>query len=518
MDLKRIFSKASLLSDLAIITYLSLFKLLLHLLTNTNYSFHRDEFLYIEMGKHIDWGYVEVPPMIGIYSKIAGTLLGGSLFAYRFLPALSGAGIILLTGLIVQEMGGKRYAQVLAAVSVILSPLFLRTGTLFQPVPFDQFYWVLGTYLLIRILNRNEPKMWIYFGLVCGLGLLNKYTMLLFGFGVFVGLLFSTHRKYFLSKWFWISGGMAFIIFLPNLIWQHRNDWVVFEFINALSEQQLINVDAFGFVLAQVFMVWMGFPLVILGLYYFFFSKSGKKYRPLGLIYVSSFLILLSMNGKHYYLGPAYPMLLAGGAVIFQRVIKEPRRNWLKLSVIVILIFFSMGIFPYGLPLLPFPQLEKYVQYMANNYGLDEALRWEDGELHRLPQDYADMTGWENQVAHVADVYHNLSEQEKEKCVLICSNYGSAGAINYFWEKYNLPKSINFSGSFYTWGPGELSGEIFIAVGFNREHFEGWVDDVTLAATITHKYARENNVLVWLCRKPKISFQELWPEMKKYRF
>lgn len=517
MNLKKYTSKTYLLSDFAVIFYLAILKLLLHLLTNTIYSFHRDEFLYIEMGKHIDWGYVEVPPMIGIYSKIAGSLLGGSLFAYRFLPALSGAAIVLLTGLMVKEMGGKRYAQVLAAVSIILSPLYLRTGTLFQPVGFDQLYWVLGAYLLIRILNRNETKMWILFGLVCGLGLLNKYTMLLFGFGVFIGLILSVQRKYFLSKKFWIAGGISLIIFLPNIIWQHQNDWVVFEFISALGSQQLVNFDPFGFVLTQVFFVWMAFPIVFCGFYFFFFSNLGKNFRPLGWIYLSSFLILLFLSGKHYYLGPTYPMLLAAGAVLIQQFIEKRKRNWLKPVIIGFLIFFSLGIFPYGLPLLPFPQLEKYVKYMADNYGLAEALRWEDGELHRLPQDYADMTGWENQVKHVAKVYHNLPPEEKEKCVLFCSNYGGAGAVNYYREKYVLPRAITLAGSFYTWGSGDLTGEIVITLGLDEDDLGNW-QNIELEATITHEYARENEMSVWICRNPKKTLHELWPDWKRYRF
>jgi 4-amino-4-deoxy-L-arabinose transferase-like glycosyltransferase len=186
----KFFSRKYLLSDIAILIYLSLFKLLLHFFTNTNYGLHRDEFLYIDMGNHLAWGYLEVPPNIAIFAKISHFIFGNSIFGYRFFPALTGAALVFVTGLIARELGGKKFALVVASLCVIFSPAFLRVNSLFQPVCFEQLYWTVGAYLLILIIKRKDQRLWVILGLVMGLGLLNKYSILLFALANFAWLAF----------------------------------------------------------------------------------------------------------------------------------------------------------------------------------------------------------------------------------------------------------------------------------------------------------------------------------------
>lgn len=515
--MKKFFSRENLLSDIALLVYFALFKLLLHFLTNTNYGLHRDEFLYIDMGNHLTWGYLEVPPNIALFAKISHFIFGNSIFGYRFFPALTGAALVFVTGLIVRELGGKKFAISVAALCIIFSPAFLRVNTLFQPVCFEQLYWTLGAYLLILIIKRDNQKLWPILGLIMGLGLLDKYSMLLFAFGLVIGLLATSHRKMVLMKWPWLAALIAFIILLPNLLWQISHGWPFFEHMKVLRETQLVNVMPGNFILDQFLLNGLvSTPIWLIGLYFFLFSKDGKAYRPIGWIYASVLIALLVLSGKAYYLLPTYPMLFAGGAFFLEGMIADRQWNWLKPVVIIISI--NLLTTPYGLPILPIKTAKNYFRFLAENLGIWGPLRWEDGEIHDIPQDYADMFGWENQVATVAKVFHSLTPEEQSKCIIMGGNYGETAAINYYSDKYSLPGAVGVNGSYYLWGPGEISGGIMIAVGIPKEYLEPFCENVELAALATHNVAREQEIPVYICRHSNTTLQDLWPQLREYRY
>lgn len=507
-------------SDWTILAILALLKLLLHLFTSTQYGFHRDEFLYIAMGDHLAWGYLEVPPLIAIVAKISAWLFGGSLFGYRFFPALTGAAVVFLTGLMAQKLGGGKFAQILAAVSVFVSPAYLRVNSLFQPVTFDLFFWVLGAYIFIGLLSQDkqQSKLWLALGIVFGLGILTKYTMLLFAFGLLVGLLLTDKRKMLLSKWPWISALIVFVMIAPNLLWQVHQGWPIFEHIKALGKYQFAHVEPMGFILMQLLMNLFTFPIWIIGLYFFGISKKGYNFRPLAWSFMVILAVLLFFSGKAYYLLPAYPMLFAGGSFRIQEFVKSKNWGLLKPAIITWIVIVSIGVVPYGLPILPIEPFKKYAAFMAEHFKLSEPLRWETGELHSIPQDYADMFGWENQVAMVAEVYHSLSSRDQKQCTIFAGNYGQAGAILYYGAKYDLPEPLCVNGSFYLWGPGSSSGEVLIAIDIDANALQQYYQVVQQVAIITHAIARETNVPIFLCRKPNITIQEIWPQLKVNRF
>ncbi len=515
MNIKKLLSRQILLHDTAILFYISLITLIIPFSISEQFKFHRDEFLYIEMGKHLGWGYMELPPLLGLISFFTREVLGGSLFAFRFVSALFNAVMALITGLMVRELGGKRFSQILAAVAFML---YLRSGVLFQPVFLDLFMWVLSSFVLIKLLKNKTPRNWILLGIILGIGLLSKYTIILFGFGLAVGILLTSCRKFLLTKWPWLAVLTAFIIFLPNLIWQHLHDWPFFTFISALSDQQLVNMQMSNFLIMQLLSTFLTFPIVLIGLYYYFFSKEARIYRPVGWIYVTCLITLIITKGKPYYLEPAYPVLVAGGCFVIGQFIQQKRLNILKPVLLGILICGAIVRLPYSIPVLSPDSFITYGKYMSENFNIKEPLRWETGELHSLMQDYADMMGWENLAAATAKVYRQLTPEEQAKCVIISTNYGFAGAINYYSDKYGLPKSLNFNGSFYMWGPGDLPGEVFIAVGFDEDNFENWCENVTLADISKSDLARESEVPIYLGRNPQITMQELWPRLAKYRF
>ena len=238
--MQKLISRQFLLSDLAILFYLALLTILIHFLTNGGYGYFRDELYYMACGEHLAWGYVDQPPFVALMAFVTRHLLGDSLFALRFFPAICGGLIVLLTGLMVRELGGGRYAQGLAAVAVIVAPVYLAIDNFFSMNCFDEVFWALAGYIVIRILKEGDPKLWILFGLVAGIGLMNKYSIGFLGLGVVVGLVLTPARRHLFSKWLWLGGAIAFVIFLPHILWEIHNGFPTLEFIhNATAMKNL---------------------------------------------------------------------------------------------------------------------------------------------------------------------------------------------------------------------------------------------------------------------------------------
>jgi 4-amino-4-deoxy-L-arabinose transferase-like glycosyltransferase len=512
---KRILSPELLRSDTAVLLGLASVKLLLHFLTNGQYGYFRDELYYIACGEHLDWGYVDGPPLIAVIAKMSSLLLGDSLFALRFFPALAGAVMVFLTGWIVHELGGQRYAQVLAALAVIVAPFYLAVDTFLSMNAFEPVFWTLGAYIVLRILKTENQRLWLWFGVVSGIGLQNKHSMLFFGFGVFVGLLATPYRRCFRSKWIWVGASIALILFLPNLIWQIHHHWPQLEVLKNARAYKNYAPSPPEFLLGEILLLQpLTFPIWLAGLIFYLFSKNGKAFRALGWTYVVILILLVILKGKIYYLAPAYPMLFASGALVIENIIQQHSWSWLKPALPLILIAGGLVTAPYGLPILPVDTLIKYDRILQ----LSRSVKVERGSAGKLPQLYADMFGWEKLVATVGKVYNSLALEEKPKCVILAENYGEAGAIDFFGKSYNLPKSISAHDNYYLWGPGSYSGEVAIAVGYSEETLKSIFEQVEPAATILNEYAMPDakQVSVYICRGYKLSLQQAWPSLKEY--
>ena len=512
--MSKLFSRQFLLGATALLLYLALAKLLLHLWFSSGYGYFRDEFYYLACGEHLDWGYVDQPPLTPLLAFLTRQFLGESLVALRFLPAVAGALLVLVTGLMVRELGGGRFAQGLAAVSVIAGPVYLGIDHIFTVNAFDHLFWALGAYLVILIVKRGDPRLWLVFGLVAGVGLQNKLSMLFFGFGVVVGLLLTPHRKYILSKWLWLGGLIAFVIFLPYFLWQFQHDWPMLELLRRGQLYKNYPLSPLQFLWGQVLEIHpFNLPIWLAGLYFYLVSKPGKPYRLLGWTYVPILIVFFVLKAKTYYLAPAYPMLLAAGALVIETFIRERQWNWLKPATVGLLLAGGAITAPFAMPVLP---VETYIKYQSF-LGI-EPPKTERHKFGKLPQGYADMFGWENMVAIVAKVYNSLSSEERAKCAIFTSNYGEAGAIDFFGKKYGLPKAISGHNNYWLWGPRDYTGEIVITVGESLEDVKKTFDQVELGATVVSEYAMpyESDLPVYICRKPKVSLPEVWPRVKGY--
>ena len=512
----RRFSKEFLSSDVAIISCFALFKLLLHFAYNGGYGYFRDEIYYAACGEHLAWGYVDHAPMIALVARVSRAVMGDSLFALRFFPALAGAAKVLLTGLIARELGGRRFAQALACLAVIVAPIYLGIDNFLSMNAFEPVFWMGCAYVLILILNGASERLWLLFGLLAGLGLMNKHSMLFFGFGLVAGLLLTRARSLMLSKWFWLGGLIATLVFLPNVVWQIQHQWPTIELLrNVAASNKNVVLSPLEFIGQQgLIMHPFVFPICLAGLYHYLFRPEGRPYRALGVAYVVTLVEFIVFKGKHYYLVPIYPMLLAPGAIFIESVTARRGFRWLKPAIATLLILGGLITAPFALPMLP---VETYIKY-ATVLPLAEGAKTETHEQGKLQQQYADMFGWENQAATVSRVYATLSPDDKSKCAIFGQNYGEAAAIDFFGPRYGLPKALSGHQSYFLWGPRGYSGEVMIVIGDNRKALEGLFEHVEQAETIRCEYCMpyENDLPVWLCRGLKMPMSELWPKVKKW--
>jgi hypothetical protein len=501
-------------SDTAVLAWLAVATFLLHIIAINQYGIFRDELYYIACSKHLAWGYVDEPPFAPLMLFLIRHTLGESLLAIRLLPAACNALVVLLAGLMTRQLGAGRFGQALAALAVAVGGLFLGVSRNYSMNCFDHLFWALAIYVLIRLLQEDRPRLWLLFGLIAGVGLMNKYSMGFLGIGLIVGLLLTPARQYFRSKWLWLGGALATLIFLPHIFWEIHNGFPTAEFIHNATFHKNLPLSPPAFLLdVSLELSPLTIPLWLTGLYFYFFSREGKPYRVLGWIFLTFLAVLLSTNAKPYYFAPAFPMMYAGGAVVLEALARRRAWGWLKPAYPALLVLFGLVFLPYALPVLPVETFLKYEDFLGLHPGSGER-----GPSGKLPQSYADMFGWENQVATVAKVYNSLTPEGKARTLIYCSNYGEAGAIDYFGKKYGLPNASSGHNNYWLWGPQNPNADMVITVGESREDVEQSFRDVQLAATVVSPLARpfETNLPIYIGRGPKMPLKEIWPRTKDF--
>ena len=482
-----------------------------HVLVNatTPYGVHRDEFLYLAMGEHLRLFRMDFPPLIAIVAITERALLGDSLVAIRLASAIAAAGIIVSAGAIARLLGGNRLAQVLTAVFIAANPLFLRPGTLFQPVVFDQFWWTLALLALIATQATRDPRAWVALGIAGGLGLLTKFSILILGFGVLVALVIDA-REELRTRGPWIALVIALAIGSPSVIGQIRLGWPLVNQMSTLQAQQLTHVTYADFLMffirlgpATVFAAW--------GLVALFRDPGWRAQRIVGITCAAAFAVVFVLKGKPYYIGPIYPTLLAAGSVQLVRLGAGRSARVLRAAAIAAVLLYGLFTLPFALPILPKENMARY----AVASGLTAAVRTNYGTVLRLPQDYADMLGWRDRALLVQRVFDSLPAEKRAEVVLAGENYGEAGSLDFYGPSLNLPRVVSAHGSYWFFGPGEKPGTVLITLGISREDLLKAYDEVTLAAHSHDDWLvdEEQDIDVYVCERPRSTLQALWPSL-----
>lgn len=488
--------------------------LLFYLLTARGYGYFRDELYYLANGEHLGLGYVDHPPLVGWLAAVVRGLLGTSLPALRFLPALAAAATVGLAGLLARELGGGRSAQVLAAVATLLTPIYLGLFSIFSMNAFDVLIWAGLWWLAARILRTGDQRLWLAFGLLAGVGLENKISVLFLGFGLVLGLVLARRWQAFKSPWLWAGGGLALLLFLPHLVWQQLHGWPTPEFMANAREHKIKDLAPLSFLGEQLLLAGpAALPLWLAGLGSFLFARRHRPFRPLGWAYLAILALMIVAGSKPYYLGAAYTVLLAGGAA----AVEAWSRRWggapLRGAVLAGVAAGGLVVAPLAKPLLP---VERYVRYAAA-LGVAPSSD-ERHELGRLPQFYADMHGWPDLAASVARVYDTLPSEDKARACIFTENYGQAGAIDLFGADHGLPKAISGHNSYWLWGPRDCTGEVVLVLGGERERLEESFTQVEPGAVHTCRDCMpyEDDKPIWIARELKQPLAELWPRLKHY--
>jgi hypothetical protein len=483
------------------------------------FGWFRDEMYYIACSDHLAFGYVDHPPLSILILKLVRTLLGSSLFAIRLLPALGSAAFVILAALLARELGGRKRAMTLAAAAAFATSNYFNLH-IYSMNLWDLLAWSGILLVLARLVRTDNPRLWPTVGLLIGLGFENKIGIVFLVFGLAAGMLLTPLRSHLKSRHFWIGAGLAALLALPYVLWNAGNGLAHLEFLRNASAEKNTPVSPLGFVLGQVLFENPGTLLVWVPGLWFFFRRAGRPLRFFGWAFAAMFLAMMAAQGKDYYLAPAYPILFAGGAVLWESL--KPAKASRALTAILTGFIALLGLLtrPIVLPVLSVEGTQAYL----NAFDLKD-LAAERNAIGALPQHYADMFGWNEMVELYAGVFERLSPEDRAKCVIYVRNYGEAGAIDFLGPKYGLPKAACCHNSYWTWGPpqGKI-GEVMIVLGNYHDAQRSFADirpffaTAEHVATFKHPLAMpyENDRPIFLCRGLKVTMAELWARDKHF--
>lgn len=507
---------------MALIWAIALAKLVFHIYFNNRYGYFRDEFDYMSCGDHLQWGYVDQPPLIPFLTHVSRALLGDSLRSIRFLPALASSLLVVQAAVTARQLGGRRYAMLLTALCVALAPLYLSNGGLLGTNILEPNLWLGCAQFVILAIQRGNPRYWIGFGIVAGLGMEEKYTIAVFGLGIVVGLLLTEQRRTFLNSWIWLGGLVAFLIFLPNLLWNLRNNWPFLQLIRAIRAEgrDVVFGPVQYFFQQMVITSPFATPVWLAGLFALLFWRPLRPYRVLGWGYLVSYTVIYLQHGKNYYLGPIYPMLFAAGAVAIESALQLPRespsfRTWLKPVIAGVVAVSGIYLTPMVVPVLSPERFLAYAKTLPFKLPVNEYAH----ARAALPQWFADQFGWKEIADETVVAWNRISPAERADCGIFAQDYGQAGAIDFFGRQEGLPGAMSGDRTYWLWGPHNYSGDCMIVLDDRQNVLERYWNRVEFVGrSAANDWALEQQIPVFLCRGKKFdSWANVWPHLKRWR-
>ncbi|HZL84610.1 MAG TPA: glycosyltransferase family 39 protein [Candidatus Krumholzibacteria bacterium] len=500
--------------DVGICLALAGLTVLLHLVTAGRGGIFRDELYYLACSEHLDFGYVDQPPLVAFLAWFARHIFGESLIGLRLLPALAAGGTVLLTAGMARHLGGTSVASVLAALMVAVAPIYVSLFGYLSMNAFDVLFWAAALHTLIRLLQGADPRLWLRFGLWCGIGLQNKLSIGLLGVGVLVGLIVAREWRHLRSRWLWLGGGLVLLLSLPHLVWQSQHGWPVLEFMaNAMGSKNasLSPLETLRAWTRQ--MNPFAAPVALAGLLFLLVLRRGIPFRALGWANIVIVVLLVTRNTKPYYLSPLFSLLFAAGSVVVGRLAERRRGRWVPVAVIAVIATSGLALVPLAKPVL---DVETYIAYATR---LGRAPRAEENhELGRLPQFFADRIGWRELAQTVGRVFDTLPAEDRARACIFGQNYGQAGAIDFYGPDLGLPKAISGHNSYALWGPHGCSGDLVIVIDGDEEDLREVFEEAVHVTTYTCQDCMpyENDKQIWICRRARIPLATLWPDLRHF--
>ena len=489
-------------SDIGILILLALARVLLQVFTNGQYGFHQDELVTMDIAtRHLAWGYVAWPPITPFLARVSLALFGLSPIGLRSFAVLAEGLVMLLAGLMVRDLDGSRWAQILGVVAVATTPNSIIQGGLFQYETFDYLGWVLLAFMVIRLLKSENPRWWLGIGATIGLGMMTKYTIAFSVAGLIVGVLLTRNRHYLKSSWLWGGALLSIVIWLPNLLWQIQNHWISLDFLACIHSRDVQAGQASSFLIDQILFNLnpVMLFLVIAGLYYFFFAPAGQRYRILGWMYLVPFILLLLAQGNGYYLAPAYPMLAAGGVVWWEgrltRMTNQRGARLWRRTTWGILSLFAAFLIAVELPVAPLGSA--WWDVVSNS---NEQLKSE--------------VGWPQLAQQVAKVYNSLPPDERSGAAILAASSGEIGSIDLYGPAYGLPRVISGFDSYWAYGYGNPPPKTVVVVGFPPSLLAEF-QDCRMFAPITTPFniqneETSNHRAIYVCHNLIPPWPEFW--------
>lgn len=495
----------------------------LHLYFNKGYGYFRDEFNYMSCGDHLQWGYVDQPPLVPFLVRICRGLLGDSLRSIRLIPALATSLLVVQTAVFARELGGRRYALLLTAIAIALAPQYSSNGSLLGTNCLEPTFWLGAAWFSLRAIKRENPRYWVWAGVMIGLGMENKYSILLLAFGIIVGLLLTPQRRALLSRWFWLGILAALVIFLPNLLWNVHYHWPFLELMrNIRSEHRDVVLGPVGFFFSQLMETNFATGIIWLaGLYAFLVAVCFRPYRFLGWSFLFCYVAMFLLHGKSYYLAPIYPMLIAAGCVALENWFDRAEgrnRNWDWLRHTLAWTVLCSGL--YCLPItVPALSPDAFLVYARNFLPFKLPVNEYSHARVALPQWYADQFGFKEIAGEVEIAWDRLPASERADCAIFGQDYGQAGAVDFFGRAHGLPQALSGDRTYYLWGPRGYSGNCMIVIDDSRENLERLFEQVVYVGTsVENRYALEGPTAVFICKGKRFeSLGNLWPKLKRWQ-
>jgi MFS family permease len=419
--------------------------------------------------------------------------------------------------MVTKEISGGKFSQFIAACAMAASPTIIAFGGFYSMNAFEPLLAILLIFFAIKMIKENNPKRWIVIGIIMGIGMMNKHTFGVFIIAFILSLLVTGNWKLLFDKWFVVGGLFGFVIFLPNIIWQILNNYPSLEFYRNISLDKNVYTSPLAFIIGQIMSMSPSTTIVWLaGFLFLAFSKTTKNYRFLAILFISLFLfMILSGTSRSDRLAFAYPAVFAGGALFFEKIFIKYNFKWLK-TVFIISLFSGLALaLPIILPYFNYGFVEAQTKFLGMNTEIER------GNKPPLPQLLADRIGWQEKFNLVLSAYNSLSGQDKKSVVIAANNYGQAGAIELFGKDLNLPPVVCGHNNYYLWSRDRLKGDILLQLG-QRGNYNGLkrlfeVVDI-FPAEYRNQYvtSHENNLMIFICRGPKISYLQMLEQGKNY--